>query len=155
MSNPQPIRTYPFKQCVLRVWSEDHVDTLFFDGLSCPAQFEINPDTLMTAQECGYGTAGESEGIKYLHTTEFHIRQMHLEHELLHTFLSQELGRPYSLVLRRVAQGETWSYDQTREDEEALVLAFQKYLNTAEYTSPLEELEDPYGLATVFKACYR
>lgn len=136
-------RIIPFRHCALHVWTEDFVETVFSDGRKCPAAFTVSDETRLTASDCGYAS----------------IRQMHFEHEIAHTFLSQEMGLPWSSVLRRVALGEPWTFSQERSDEEAMVLAFQTYLNVSPWLDRLNDAltlgNDVYGLARVFTACYR
>jgi hypothetical protein len=113
----QPVRSYAFNRCRVDVWHEDFVETVFADGLACPALFAHDDHARQTASECGYAT--DAAG----------VRQLHLEHELAHTFVAEALGYPWSLCLRRVAAGLPWTFDVARDVEERLVLQFQHYVN--------------------------
>src|SRR5688572_26332574 len=107
--------TYQFKQCVVRYFPEtDYLETVFLDGLKCPAQFTFTPNDLCKAVDLGY-SAGVSG-----------VTQMHLEHELSHTFIAEALGEPYCPVLRSVAVKGPCTFAWERED---LVLDFQRALN--------------------------
>lgn len=130
-----------FKNCYIKQWSDGYLETVFWDGLFCPADLTVNTeDTRTTARLTGYGDD---------------LRRMHFEHELLHTYLAEMRGWDYSPVLRRVATQEAWSFDALRCDEEAVVLAFQSYLNTGQIAPELGVLHGLDTLAQRFKQLYR
>jgi hypothetical protein len=121
------------------------LETIFWDGYRCPAEFYINSNTIKTAQQCGYP---ETDG---------GVLQMHFEHELGHTYISEAMGLEWSPVLRRVAMGEPWSPNPDRIREENLVLDFQRFLNTRERT-PLLDLHFKhtlFNLAVDFRTRFR
>jgi hypothetical protein len=67
---------------------------------------------------------------------------MCLEHEVLHTWLCERFDLPHSPTLHAVAHGQpdgacpVWAQHQ----EEALVMAFQAYLNGLPATAALDSL---------------
>ena len=68
------------------------------------------------------------------------------EHELLHTFLAEAQGLPYSIVLWALAHGTEEAIPLwQRENEESVVLNFQRYLNGADP----ETLDLPANLLTL------
>jgi hypothetical protein len=86
--------------------------TEFPDGTCAVAVHAIQKGQTAMARELGYKTA--------VH--------MNRHHDLTHMMLSHWLGLPFSLTLKGVADGHEWP--QWR-DEEAAVLAVQKFANSA------------------------
>jgi hypothetical protein len=109
------------KYCTYEIW--DHGDrsvrTVFFDGLSCGGMRDIHdPSNIREARE-GQGYTGPDAVWRSL-----------VEHELLHSLVSEILFDRWSLVLRSEAGDETFVSALDKYEEEAIVLACQRYANT-------------------------
>jgi hypothetical protein len=134
-----------FKACQVWIWHDDYLETRFPKGLAtaiCPALFDYGAESSDRAKALGYGEDS------------FSVRQMHLDHELAHTFLAEERGLSYSPTLAHVA-GIQQTPDHEREEEEGIVCAFQCYL-TQQIVSPLLDVfDDVYALAQVFNKVHR
>ena len=137
MEGTAPKAIVLFRHCYVRIWNHEFLETVFPDGGTAPALFVVNDETKATAHGAGYGED---------------VARMHLEHELGHTFLSEHLGRPYSYVLKRVADQVPWTPDPVRLHEEAMLLAFQRYLNTEDWDELLCPIGDVAATAKAFKA---
>ena len=130
----RPLREHVFARCVFRVWSPDYCETVFPDGAIAPALFAYTPHMSATALALGYGS---------------HVRRMHQHHDLAHTFLAEARGLPFSPVLRHAAHG-THVPDHQRAEEEALVMAFQAFLNDGRDRPELRHWPDPSQLGWMF-----
>lgn len=122
-------KSYTFPACWVNIdgnWTE----TVFHDGTRVTAVPGDGDDYRRHARDLGYNGAN-AEG------------QMSREHEMLHTFLAARLRNGgASPTLWAVAHGQTglvaplWE----QEEEEGLVLAFQRHLNGGEITDELRRL---------------
>jgi hypothetical protein len=137
-----PIRIVRFKHCQVWIWHFDYMETRFTAQKVCPAQFDYGPESCDRADALGYGRGS------------FGVRQMHLDHDLAHTFLAEAQGLNYSPTLAHVA-GIQHTPDEERAKEEGFVCAFQCYLTKGIMSPALDVLDDPYGLAQVFNKAYR
>ncbi len=124
--------TYHFKGCYVRYFpAADYLETVFLDRMKCPAQFTFTREDAEKATELGYSDTIPMRA----------IRQMHLEHELSHTFIAEALGEPYCPVLRSVAvKGPC----EGAWEREALVMDWQKYLNGLAMTTDVREAFGPF-----------
>jgi hypothetical protein len=127
--------THTFKNCVVRYFpSADYLETVFEDGEKCPAQFSFFSADFKKAKGLGYTSPEWSRSA---------VRQMHLEHELTHTFIAEALGEPYCPVLRSVAvKGPC----EGAWEREALVVDWQRYMNGA---AASEQLIQTLGIDAV------
>ena len=127
-----------FRNCRVHYFPEDgYLETRFPDGLVCPALFTRNPEDWDRCKSLGYKSP----------------REMHFEHELSHTFLAEAEGWNCSPVLHSVALAKAgkeaeclWAWE-----EEARVMAFQRYLNTGDasidlvnYGTSLPEMREEF-----------
>jgi hypothetical protein len=117
---------YGFCSCHVRYFPATHFTaTIFPDGTNVPAA-PTNTDYYRGMAEClGYKTD---------------IAACCREHEILHTFLAEAQGLPHSPLMWAIAHGmedeiPLWQ----RENEEKVVMDFQRYLNGAD----LETLDLP------------
>src|SRR5690348_11324108 len=123
------IRVLTFKNCVVRAdLNLGYTETIFRDGSLVPAYPTGLADQMQTAHQLGYGDD---------------LSRMCREHEILHTWLCEQFGLPYSPTLWAVAHGQTqgsapiWA----QQEEEALVLSFQASLNDSPHDRrPLENI---------------
>jgi len=134
-----PLHTVHFKSCHVDIYEDDYMETVFPGGTGtrCSSSCVINEETKATAQQLGYGN---------------NVRAMRRHHDLAHTYVAEAMGYPYSLCLHRVATGETWAYDEERDREERMALAFQRYYNTGEVDPVLAALPNLPELAKRFMA---
>lgn len=116
------IAIYPHADCPGSLYFE----TRYADGACVPACGNTDEASVQHAHELGY--AGDTV-------------RMSLEHEILHTWLAVKQGRAYSPTLWHVAHDLKPERGLIR-DEEAVVLAFQRYLRAGVWTDPLYILED-------------
>lgn len=126
----QPIRIFPFAGCLVRVWTRDFLETVFPDGCACPALFVDDYDNRRNAEAWGYRPGPDG------------VRRMHFEHELLHTYLSEAVGLPFSPVLRKWARGDNaiaWAAikQSDRHADEARAVEFARMLNGDRRTSTI------------------
>lgn len=131
----EPLAAYQFQNCLVRRWTEDHLDTLWPDGTSTPAQFSYSAANLQLAIELGYGFYGTDGN---LYVGEGGINRMHLEHELSHTICAEAMGLKWSPTLYHVAHRPfypDWA------EEESRVKAFQKFCNDGIITGELRGLD--------------
>lgn len=117
-----PAATLPLASCVFEVWSATHCRTVFPDGAAVPASPEGTPEQAATARELGYGED---------------VAGMVRDHELAHTLIAEWCGLPGSPTLRRVATGAPREDADGEWWEEALVLAFQRFVRTGAVGGPL------------------
>lgn len=116
------IAIYPNADCPGNLYLE----TRFADGANVPACGNTDDASIAHAHELGY--AGDTV-------------RMSLEHEILHTWLAVKQGMSYSPTLWHVAhkvKAARWLI----RDEEAVVLAFQRYTRAGVWTEPLDILSD-------------
>lgn len=119
--------------CACRIDEETrHVVTVFSDGAEAHAERDCMTQNRGYAELLGY--SGDDACWNAL-----------VEHELLHSWLWQRLGRPYSEVLWAVAHGVNSGTDEripyhVQLLEESIVLSFQRYLNTGLVDPPLAPL---------------
>lgn len=119
----------PFSSCLSKIKVENaYIETIFEDDTKVPALPQYNPVSLFTSHDLGY---------------EDDIKRMTIDHELLHTFLSEFAGLKYSPTLWSVAHQQNLEVEGVIEiwrqyEEEALVLSFQKYLKKKVVEPPLE-----------------
>lgn len=117
-----PPLVWTFAGCVVREWPDadvhGYLETVWPDGTTCGATRGSEMYNLEYARHLGY--AGVRDALR--------------EHELAHTFVSEALGFPYSLTLRAAALGFApgCAPYEFQLFEEAVVLDFQRYLNTGE-----------------------
>lgn len=115
------MRYLRFVGCTVRVWSDECMETVYPDGKKVRAQFVKSDDTRKTAKEHGYDDD---------------VMLMHRHHDLAHTFLAESKGFHASPTLRHAAGGlQVDAY--TRQVEEEMVLAFQRYIMTGQIDSRL------------------
>jgi hypothetical protein len=120
-----------FKNCVVRADVKlGYTETVFRDGSLVPAYPTGCDNQRQTSRRLGYGDD---------------VAAMCREHEVLHTWLCERFDLPYSPTLWAVAHGQPagcapiWA----QQEEEALVLSFQAYLNDRETdASKLQSLVD-------------
>lgn len=111
-------KTLAFKNCVVRMEKSGFTETVFRDGSRVPAYPTGLADQREIGKRLGYGCD---------------LARMCREHEVLHTWLCELFGLPYSPTLWAVAHGQAegcaplWA----QQEEESLVLAFQALLNNA------------------------
>jgi hypothetical protein len=131
-------RSLWFSQSRVDLVSDEYLETVFFDGSVCPANFSYDEEAQKHAKDLGYGDD---------------IRRMHIEHEVAHTFLAEAQGMPFSFVLYRVAQKHNFPVPaEERIEEEALVFSFQRYINTMSWDAPrFEKFADIPALAIQFR----
>lgn len=116
------IAIYPHAECPGALYFE----TRFADGAYVPACGNTDDESVAHAHELGY--AGDTV-------------RMSLEHEILHTWLAVKQGRSYSATLWHVAHKVKPAKGLIR-DEEAVVLAFQRYMRAGVWTDALDLLSD-------------
>lgn len=114
---PTPVRKLSFQNCEVWFWNDDYLETVFPDGKKCPALFDYGDESRRLARALGYTDTVQG------------VRQMHIDHELAHTFLAEREGKPYSPVLRGVAAPDERPSQIERLSEEHRVLEFQKRLH--------------------------
>src|SRR5215211_2094253 len=117
-----------FRNCEVRAdLATGFTETIFPDGARVPAYPNGTDEQRVTTRRTGYGDD---------------IAAMCREHEILHTWLAEKFGFPHSPTLWAVAHGQAegcapiWA----QHGEEALVMAFQEYLNGLPATEPLKSL---------------
>ncbi|GEM_PF-1938985 len=119
-------KTLTFKYCWVHL-SPGYTETIFHDGTRVTAVPENSDTYREKARRYGYGED---------------IAALSREHEVLHTLLAERLRDTGSPALWAVAHGQQeqvaplWE----QEEEEALVLAFQSYLNGAPPGPELDRL---------------
>lgn len=121
---------YQFKHCRVEVdLMGKHAVTIFEDGTRVHAAPHHNDEQRQTARRLGYGDD---------------LAAMCREHEVLHTWLCERFGMPYSHTLWAVAhdQGPGCLPIHHQHGEEALVLAFQAYLNGRPADPALDSLTE-------------
>src|SRR5947209_2625946 len=84
-------RTLTFKNCVVRLEESGFTETVFPDGTRVPAYPTGCPDQLKMAKALGYDAD---------------LARMCREHEVLHTWLCELFGLPYSPTLWAVAHNQ-------------------------------------------------
>lgn len=122
-------RVFTFRNCVVRAdFGLGYTETIFRDGSIVPAYPMGTREQRDTCATLGYGAD---------------VAGMCREHEILHTWLCEQFGLPHSPTLWAVAHGQSegsapiWA----QQNEEALVLSFQAFLNGADYDrKPLKSL---------------
>jgi hypothetical protein len=134
------IQFFHFQKCAVRYFpAAEYLETIFEDGEKCPALFTFKSADAEKALALGY-TSYEKVRTDGLCTA---IRQMHLEHELAHTFIAEALGEPYCPVLRSVAvKGPC----EGAWERESLVVDWQRYMNGA---AASEQLIQTLGIDAV------
>ena len=111
--------TYEMRSCYVRYYPATRfTDTIYPDGTHVPASPEDSAYYRDMAQRLGYGAD---------------VAACCREHEILHTFLAEAQGLPYSPLLWAIAHQQEediplWQ----RESEEAVIIEFQRYLNGAD-----------------------
>ncbi len=119
--------TLVFNNCLVTVLTDNgYVQTTFDDNTFVPALPLLDPTNLFLAQTLGYKDD---------------IKKMTMDHEILHTYLSETIGLDYSPTLWTLAHhsvGLSCVSQETQWIEDALVLSFQRYLNTKDVEPPLE-----------------
>jgi hypothetical protein len=116
-----------FRHCVVLRWGPDYLETVFPDGQKCPALFAYDENTRMRAAEAGYTHLSDRDQC---------VRDMHLDHELLHTIVGQMMGERWSPTLAHMAGVQPTS-DDRRAWEEGVVVAMQRYLMRQHYDDGL------------------
>ncbi len=127
---PVQMQVYRFRHCEARVYLEaNYTTTIFPDGTEVPATPTGEAVQQATAYRLGYGAD---------------VAAMCREHELLHTWLAERFDLPHSPTLWAVAHDQDHANDcipiWAQYKEEALVMAFQAYLNNHAPTSDLNPL---------------
>ena len=127
-----------FRSCQVHYFPEDgYLETRFPDGLVCPALFTRNYEDWERCNSMGYRSP----------------REMHFDHELSHTFLAEAEALDYSPVLHSVARAKAGqeAHCPGAWEEEARVMAFQRYLNTRDasidlvnYGTSLPEMREEF-----------
>ncbi len=115
------------------------VTTRYADGFSCTATREDTPDN--RSEICDQGYADHGYPIDDDSMQRALLRSL-IEHELLHTTIARAVFGRESIVLRHESGAERQRY-ALRLHEEALVLSFQRWLNTED----LDPILLPYGAA--------
>ena len=110
----------------MRLEESGFTETRFPDGTRVPAYPSGLPEQAQMSRRLGYGAD---------------VMRMCREHEVLHTWLCELFGLPYSPTLWAVAHDNAGGCapDWAQREEEALVLSFQAYLNGA--AAELEHLQ--------------
>lgn len=133
---PQPKIRIWFKHCEVLIWSEDYLETRFEDGLMCPALFDYGDESTALAVSLGYPNTRDG------------VRQMHIDHELAHTYLTEREGLRWSRCLHaaaaRLASGQPWQHDDERANEEGRVLAFQRRLNSHDTSADVNDFRERF-----------
>lgn len=112
------------KYCTYEIWRDDvdgtkSVRTIFPDGLSCGAtRDEKDPLNIQEAVTEGYSVYGRHAVWRSL-----------IDHEFLHSLMSEILFDRPSLVLREQAGDNAFVPARIKYEEEILVLFFQEWLN--------------------------
>ncbi len=122
------MKFYLFKNCTVRAdLARGYTETIFRDGTKVPAYPNGESDQKNSATELGYGQD---------------VSAMCREHEILHTWLCELFGLPHSPTLWAVAHGfpEGAAPLSAQYEEEALVLAFQGYMNGKPPSAALDAL---------------
>ncbi len=124
-----------FNNCqVLIAKDSGWIDTKFEDGTEVSTVPYDDIVTRYRSEELGYGQ---------------NFAKMVWDNQILHTFLSEKIGLPYSPCLWSIAHNFSGdgcvSFDEQYK-EEALVLSYQKYINTKKIEPPLEEFIGVYHL---------
>ena len=107
---------FGFSSCYVRYFPATHfTETIFPDGASVPAAPTSTDYYCDMAHRLGYGSD---------------LAACSREHEILHTFLAEAQGLPYSDVMWAIAHGTEGEIPLwQRECEEGVVMDFQRYLN--------------------------
>jgi hypothetical protein len=117
MSDLSPLGVVRFGECEVRRHSRTYLETVFIHDPGAPvapATLEFgDPEAVRLAARLGYGT--EPVGVE----------RMWLEHELLHTVISEQLGLRMSPALAHVAGVRQTPPDDIRR-EDAIVHAVQR-----------------------------
>jgi hypothetical protein len=120
MSSSKPIKHF-FNDSIVTVYPENgYTLTEYEDGTNVPAMPNYRDVDLYMANELGYTGLART-------------KWMTIEHEILHTFICEEQGLLHSPTLWSVAhnnRGEGCIPEWQQYEEEALILSFQKYLNS-------------------------
>jgi hypothetical protein len=108
------VTTIYFPNCRLYVDHEArYVQTVFEDGTYAPATPNQREEDINRARDLGY------DGDTW---------EMTLDHELLHTWVPQQMGLAYSQILWNVAHGGGKKWPPWGKEEEGYVTSFQRYL---------------------------
>lgn len=119
------METLFFNSCTVDVDPHrGYVETLFDDKTSVPALPLYNPISLFYSRDLGYGED---------------VKLMTIHNQILHTFLMESAGFPYSPTLWATAHQEPCEVEYW---ERALVLSFQKFLNNREPDLILKDIID-------------
>ena len=121
-------RTHQFGSVTVRVWhppERSRVETWFPDGVMLPAEPQGDDDYRDRALSLGYESADA----------------MNREHDVLHSFLADKLGYRWSPCLWAAAHKQPIDRE-VGDHEEAMVLAFQRYMNTGVEDDRLQPLRD-------------
>lgn len=130
------------------------VQTAFSDGFNCTgARFNCTGSRDVTPEN-----VKEAESQGYLGLDEEKVWQSLVDHELLHSLVSEYIYDRESLVLL-TESGKLFSCSWRRYEEEAIVLAFQFYFNGGPTPKILQQLEREYPdgfsrLCTIWRGYY-
>lgn len=128
------METLFFNSCLVKIFPETgYIETRYDDDSVARVIPNYNEIEFFTAKSLGY---------------ENNIKLMTIHHEILHTYLAEKIGLPYSPTLWAVAHnfGSGCAPIEEQWQEEALVLSYQKYLNKKEIEPPLENYLTNYKL---------
>jgi hypothetical protein len=108
------VTTITFQHCRLEVDHADrYMETVFEDGSVAPARPNFEPSDITRAHDLGY------DGDTW---------QMTLDHELMHTWVAEMMGQPYSVILWNVAHGGKNRWPPGGKEEEGYVTSMQRFL---------------------------
>lgn len=129
-----------FENCITVVKPDNgYCETLFDDRSIAPSLPIYNNYNKWISLDLGYPKGNKG------------IKLMTIHREILYTFISESFGKDYSERLWAVAHHAPPSELCLFEEEEALVLSFQKYLNTDKaIIDPILELKKFEKLKQLF-----
>ncbi|MDQ3833618.1 MAG: hypothetical protein M3315_08280 [Actinomycetota bacterium] len=108
--------------CIVRIWAHRrYLETIYPDGTTVPASPQGDAEYVARAKALGYGA--DTWG-------------MCREHELLHSWLCENLGLPHSPTLKAVSEGRHWDHSWQEED---YVKGMQAFLNGLSSPPPVPE----------------
>jgi hypothetical protein len=120
-----PIRIIALKLCRMYFFPEGCVKTLFHDGRSFEGFPHNTPDYWEVAKRCGYHDFFARPGDNRA------IEAFCQEHDFCHNFIAERLANSFSYVIHPLAHN-TEVIQPLGMYEEAIILHFQRFLNTQE-----------------------
>lgn len=114
---PAPTLTIPLKYCTFEVWKDQRtVATVFPDGYICAGSRVDTQQNRIEAESQGYATHDR-------------VWRSLVDHELLHNVIAEVMFDRISHVMA-TESGLEWYPSWLRYEEEAIVLAYQYFINT-------------------------